>query len=84
LTDNDVGYDYSIPPDQHPAGCYEIELVIQRIQQPAWQLDAGAQIDRSALSRIRAFMLDASKALQGGVSAAGTRVWRRLVAGPHP
>jgi SAM-dependent methyltransferase len=45
LTDNDAGYDYSIPPDQHPAGCYEIELVIQRIQQPAWHLDAGAQID---------------------------------------
>jgi hypothetical protein len=45
LIDNDAGYDYSIPPDQHPAGCYEIELVIQRIQQPAWQLGARAQID---------------------------------------
>jgi SAM-dependent methyltransferase len=43
LIDNDAGYDYSIPPDQHPAGCYEIELVIQRIKQPVWQLDASAQ-----------------------------------------
>jgi SAM-dependent methyltransferase len=43
LADNDAGYDYSIPPDQHPAGCYEIELVIQRIKQPTWQLNTGAQ-----------------------------------------
>jgi SAM-dependent methyltransferase len=48
LIDNDVGYDYSIPPNQHPAGCYEVELVIQRIQQPAWQLDASAQIGVSS------------------------------------
>jgi SAM-dependent methyltransferase len=44
LADNDAHYDYSIPPDQHPAGCYEIELVIQRIKQPAWGLDASAEI----------------------------------------
>jgi SAM-dependent methyltransferase len=83
LTDNDAGYDYSIPPNQHPAGCYEIELVIQRIQQPAWQLRSGAQIDRSAFRRIRASMLNASNTLQVGVSAVGARVWRRLVAGRH-
>jgi SAM-dependent methyltransferase len=44
LADNDAGYDYSIPPDQHPGGCYEIELVIQKIRQPAWHMDAGEHI----------------------------------------
>jgi SAM-dependent methyltransferase len=44
LADNDADYDYSIPPDQHPAGCYEIELVIQRIRRPAWHVDAGVQL----------------------------------------
>jgi SAM-dependent methyltransferase len=41
LADNDANYNYSIPPDQHPAGCYEIELVIQKIRQPSWHLDGG-------------------------------------------
>jgi len=47
LADNDVGYDYSIPPDQHPGGCYEIEVVIQKIRQPPWHLDAGEHIGAS-------------------------------------
>jgi SAM-dependent methyltransferase len=44
LADNDADYDYSIPPDQHPPGCYEIELVIQRISQTPWHLDGGKHI----------------------------------------
>jgi len=36
LCDNDTEYDYSIPPDQHPWLCYEIELVLQRITPPTW------------------------------------------------
>lgn len=36
LSDNDNGYDYSSPLDEHPHGCYEIELVIEKIQQPEW------------------------------------------------
>ena len=38
LTDNDLGYLYDIGPEQHAAGCYEIELVIQKIRPPAWDL----------------------------------------------
>jgi SAM-dependent methyltransferase len=38
LNENDAGFDYSIGPDQHSAGCYEIELVIEKIAPPAWQL----------------------------------------------
>lgn len=32
LCENDDGYDYSLPADVHPVGCYEIELVIERIK----------------------------------------------------
>lgn len=38
LRDNDDGYDYSIPPERHSKGCYEIELVLQKITPPEWRL----------------------------------------------
>jgi hypothetical protein len=38
LADNDFGYAYDLEPNHHPAGCYEIELVIQKIAPPAWSL----------------------------------------------
>lgn len=39
LRDNDLGYLYDrIGPQQHADGCYEIELVIERIEPPAWDL----------------------------------------------
>lgn len=38
LIDNDRGYDYSIPPDRHSNGCYEIECVIQKITPPHWTI----------------------------------------------
>jgi hypothetical protein len=36
LRDNDDGFNYSIPPDLHAEGCYEIELVLQKIAAPAY------------------------------------------------
>jgi SAM-dependent methyltransferase len=39
LADNDAGYDYTIGPERHAGGCYEIELVIEKIARPAWQLE---------------------------------------------
>lgn len=39
LAENDSGYDYGLAADQHPVGCYEIELVVQKIAPPAWRLD---------------------------------------------
>ena len=36
LRDNDDNFDYSIPPEQHAQGCYEIELVLQKIPRPAY------------------------------------------------
>lgn len=39
LRDNDLEFDYRIGPEQHSAGCYEIELVVQKIAPPAWSLE---------------------------------------------
>jgi len=38
LADNDAGYDYGVPLDAHPLGCYEIELVVEKITPPAWRI----------------------------------------------
>jgi SAM-dependent methyltransferase len=40
LADNDMDYDYAIGPDRHAGGCYEIELVIQKLEPPLWELEA--------------------------------------------
>lgn len=36
LADNDRDYSYDLGPDKLPAGCYEIELCIQKIAHPGW------------------------------------------------
>jgi SAM-dependent methyltransferase len=38
LCENDDGYDYGIGPEQHAVGCYEIELVVEKIRKPAWPI----------------------------------------------
>ncbi len=38
LEDGDSGYVYDNPPTTHPAGCYEITMVIQKIKLPPWSL----------------------------------------------
>ena len=42
LADNDMHFDYAIPPEKHSGGCYEIELVIERIAPPDWTLRSRA------------------------------------------
>ena len=37
--DNDRNYDYNVPLDKHPTGCYEVECVIQKIEPPKWELE---------------------------------------------
>jgi len=38
LVDNDLGFAYAFTtPDKHASGCYEIELVLERIPQPSWE-----------------------------------------------
>ena len=38
LRDNDARYDYSIPPYRHAGGSYELEVVIEKIRPPSWDL----------------------------------------------
>lgn len=38
LEDGDTGFDYSIPPEEHSGGEYEITLVIEKIAKPTWSL----------------------------------------------
>jgi len=38
LEDGDQDFNYSIPPNIHSGGQYEITLVIQKIVPPAWDL----------------------------------------------
>ena len=54
LVDNDAQFDYSIPPGRHSGGCYEIELVLEKIVPPPWQLD-GPQPDARRIAPIEAF-----------------------------
>jgi len=35
LAENDFGFDYATPIAEHARGCYEIELVVEKIQRPA-------------------------------------------------
>ena len=39
LADNDGGYEYDLSPEHHAAGCYEIEIAIEKITPPSWKLD---------------------------------------------
>ena len=38
LMENDSGYTYDIGPDRHAGGCYEIEIVVEKMKPPAWRL----------------------------------------------
>jgi SAM-dependent methyltransferase len=44
LCDNDEGYTYDIGPEAHAGGAYEIELVIQKIKKPDWDLAGPANV----------------------------------------
>jgi SAM-dependent methyltransferase len=43
LRDNDGNYSYEIGPEAHAAGSYEIELVVQKIERPKWDLAGEAE-----------------------------------------
>ena len=39
LYEDDRGYRYDDPPDRHGIGGYEIELVVEKIKEPAWKVE---------------------------------------------
>jgi glycosyltransferase involved in cell wall biosynthesis len=49
LIDNDVGYAYSVPLEDHPAGSLEIELVLEKIDTPSWELETVPLGERRAV-----------------------------------
>ncbi len=61
LRDNDQAYTYGIGPEAHSGGGYEIELVVQKIAPPEWELAGppdplqdGLESARDELSRLKA------------------------------
>jgi SAM-dependent methyltransferase len=64
LIDNDLGYDYTVPPSLHAGGCYEIELVLQRIAPPAWMLEEPDEPEAAAEPHAVAVSLSPVPALQ--------------------
>jgi SAM-dependent methyltransferase len=42
LVENDAGFDYAIMPYQGTDGCYEIELVVEKLAKPFWHPDNGS------------------------------------------
>ena len=71
LIDNDLSYAYSVPPGDHPGGCYEIELVVQKIAPPEWQLeDLGLSERRPTVEPI--------EPSEAAVTAAGTIIYDGL------
>jgi SAM-dependent methyltransferase len=53
LRDNDDGYSYGVGPEAHAGGGYEIELVIQKIAPPVWELAGPADPEQDALVKAR-------------------------------
>ena len=62
LCDNDEGFGYRVPPEMHAQGCYEIELVVQRIQPPAYASRLVAS--RQAQEIVRCFANLAAAAVE--------------------
>jgi len=42
LIDNDAGFNYDCGPLGHGSGCFEIELVVEKLPPPTWDMDDGA------------------------------------------
>jgi SAM-dependent methyltransferase len=53
LRDNDEGYTYGIGPEAHSGGGYEIELVVQKIAPPGWELAGPSDPFQDDLERAR-------------------------------
>lgn len=67
LKDNDVGFDYGISPEQHAEGCYEIELVIEKIARAAYGARVGwAHLAHLSVQRYAEIILEMIRAEDEG------------------
>jgi SAM-dependent methyltransferase len=82
LAENDFGFDYSTPIGEHAHGCYEIELVVEKISRPAhsglFELPADKQ---AQLERIHRSVAEAIAAALSGKKT--DRPLRPLAAQPY-
>src|SRR5579885_333894 len=85
LRDIDEGFDYSIPPERHAAGCYEIELVLEKIAIPEYA-DAlrPSPVDESVVTFVAALLRAALIAQRSGRSSVVVQVQELLSAIPLP
>jgi SAM-dependent methyltransferase len=85
LRDIDDGFDYTIPPSRHATGCYEIELVLQKIKVPGYadQL-RPSPLDGATVTFFASVLAQALKALRRGDRAAVQKTHETLSALPLP
>jgi FkbM family methyltransferase len=67
LIDNDIGFDYSILQPRSAVGCYEIELVLEKIQTPCWSIRrdrySAADFQSQVLLAVRPFLFETDFAI---------------------
>jgi SAM-dependent methyltransferase len=86
LCDQDDGYTYDIGPDVHAGGGYEIELVVQKIKRPAWNLaghlERMPEVGCDALSRLveerDRFARESARWFDAAVLAPAEEIFRSL------
>ena len=82
LAENDVGFDYSTPIGEHARGCYEIELVIEKIRRPAQSDQFELPEEKQAqLEQIHQSVVEAIAAAVAGKK--NDRALRALAARPY-
>ena len=91
LRDNDEGYTYDIGPQAHAGGAYEIEIVVQKIAKPDWDiaglldgLDTKSAPVEDEISRLTAerdgFARQSEKWFDAAILHSAERIFRT----PHP
>ena len=79
VADNDDKYNYALPAHEAPRGCFEIELVIERIAPPGWtQALAFAPEQQALVDRMDALVYQAVAAALRLPAAAGAS-WQQLI-----
>jgi SAM-dependent methyltransferase len=85
LRDIDDDFDYSMPPEQHARGCYEIELVLQKIPIPAYaERLRSSFVAKQALQFFTSMLAHAIEAARCGRDQEVSEVQAILVKMPLP
>ena len=71
LRENDCGFDYSVPPLVHAKGCYEIELVIEKIELPSYADQLVVSPRAKALLSVFAMLVRYMKLLENAGDSPG-------------